>query len=1049
MTSHERPIPTRWSVTFANIALLVIATSLSARAAEPDSVGLTLFEKRIRPLLVEHCYECHSAGKKIKGGLRLDHREAWVKGGDSGAAIVPGKPEESLLIEALRHEASLKMPPKGKLPDAAIRDFEQWVKLGAPDPRRADDGKADSSAEIDIEGGRRHWSYRPVAKAPPPNVRDTTWPETEIDRFILSRLEARGLTPVADAAPETLVRRLYFDLIGLPPTPEQIDMFLADRSPEAWERLVDRLLASPQFGERWGRHWLDVVRFGESLTLRGFILKEAWRYRDYVIESFDIDVPYNEFVREQIAGDLLSAVHATGRAASSSPSPPGGGRAGVGGANVSVRQPAKLATDPASNRASSPAVTLIPAPSPVEGEGRNPAAVESPGRSASSLLAADQLKLRQRRLVATTMLMLGNTNLEEQDKPQLEMDLIDEQLDVIGRGFLAQTITCARCHDHKFDPIPARDYYALAGILKNAKTLDHENISKWVEVPLPLEPEQEAVFAGRDRELVALQTGLDGVRAALKKATAPTTPIATIVAVKDLPGVVVDDADAKQVGTWKHSKSIRTYVGDGYLHDLDEAKGDKTLTFDPELPETGTYEVRLAYTPGENRAAKVPVTVFSADGEKTIDVNERETPPIEGRFTSLGQYRFERGGQSFVIVANTGTKGHVVADAIQFLPTGEVAATAANAAEKKPPEKSVPESDEVKALREEVKRREGELKKFKASGPMRPMVISVAEKAKPEDLFIHLRGSVHNRGPIVPRGFLQVATPASSPDSPTIPADSGGRLELANWLASADNPLTARVMVNRVWHWLFGSGLVRTTDNFGTTGEMPSHPELLDHLAATFVEDGWSVKRLIRRIALSRTYRLATTGSAEARAADPENRLLAHAHRRRLDAECLRDAMLVASDSLQWKRGGQTYPAELAADYGFSDFPAIRSVYLPVFRNTLPDLFEAFDFADPSLVTGRRNTSTVAPQALFLMNHPFVLEQSRLVAEKLLAEPHDNARLTRAYRQILGRQPTAEERTIAGRFLETATSVDSTTRAGLWQQFIQSLFATVQFRYVD
>lgn len=970
------------------------------RAAEPDTAGMTLFEKRIRPLLVEHCYECHSSEKKIKGGLRLDDRAAWEKGGDSGAAIVPGKPDESLLIEALRHEGSLKMPPKGRLPDAAIRDFEQWVKLGAPDPRRADAPKPGRSAEIDFDAGRRHWSYQPVANAQTPAVQDSAWPITNIDRFILSRLETNGLRPAADATTEALVRRLYFDLVGLPPTPEQIDEHLADHSPDAWERLVDRLLASPQFGERWGRHWLDVVRYGESLTLRGFILKEAWRYRDYVIESFDTDVPYNQFVREQIAGDLLAS---------------------------------------------------LPASAPLKGEVRETGdGGESSTKAGSTLSAAAALKLRQRQLVATTMLMLGNTNLEEQDKPQLEMDLIDEQLDVISRGFLAQTITCARCHDHKFDPIPTRDYYALAGILKNAKTLDHENISKWVEVPLPLEPNEEAFFARQDRELAALQTGLDEIRASLKKATATAVAatMPTIVALKELPGIVVDDSAAKRVGAWQHSTSVRSYVGDGYLHDLDEAKGDKTLTFDPEITETGTYEVRLAYTPGDNRAMKVPVTVFSADGEKTIEINQRETPPLEGRFVSLGQYRFERGGQSFVIVSNAGTKGHVIADAIQFVPADDAASSPVIAAETKKTDKPLPESDEVKGLREEVKRRESALKKLRAAGPKRPMVISVAEKSKPEDLFIHVRGTVQNRGPVVPRGFLQIAT---SPSTPAIPADAGGRLQLADWLAARDNPLTARVMVNRVWHWLFGAGLVRTTDNFGTTGESPSHPDLLDHLSTTFMEDGWSVKRLIRRVVVSRVYRLAATDSSESRATDPENRLLAHANRRRLDAECLRDAMLLASGSLLWERGGQTYPAELAADYGFIEHLPRRSVYLPVFRNALPELLEAFDFADPSLVTGRRNTSTVAPQALYLMNHPFVLEQSRLVAERLLAEPHadDAARLTRAYRLILGRQPLAEERLISGQFVKTITIADSMSSADTWQQLIQSLFATVQFRYSD
>src|SRR5262245_43013038 len=371
---------------------------LLASPALAGDTGVEFFEKKIRPVLAEQCQKCHSAeaekAKKLKGGLFLDSRDGVLKGGESGPAVVPGEPKKSRLIRALHHDGDTRMPPKGKLPDAVIADFEKWVTLGAPDPRTASGGR--QAIGMSIEEGRKFWAYRQVAVTSTPKVDAAT----DIDRFIIAKLDEKGLKPAAKAGRATLARRVHYDLTGLPPKPEEVDAFVADKDPKAFERLVDRLLQSPQFGERWGRHWLDVARFGESLTLRGFILKEAWRYRDYVIDSFNNDVPFDRFIREQIAGDLL------------------------------------------------PASTL---------------------------------EDRRRQLIASTFLTLGNTNLEEQDKVQLRMDVVDEQLDVIAKGFLGQTVTCARCHDHKFDPIPTADYYAMAGILRNAKAMEHANVSKWIE----------------------------------------------------------------------------------------------------------------------------------------------------------------------------------------------------------------------------------------------------------------------------------------------------------------------------------------------------------------------------------------------------------------------------------------------------------------------------------------------------------------------------------------------------------------------------------------
>ena len=911
-----------------------------------DPAALEFFEKKIRPVLAEHCLSCHSVtaaqAKKLKAGLYLDTRDGLLKGGDSGPAVVVGKPGDSLLIRAMHFSGDTKMPPKGKLPAAVVADFEKWVAMGLPDPRTA--AVARKQVGMSVEDGRNFWAFKPVAAPTPPTVRGGA--KTNIDRFVISRLQADNRYIAPPAAPTVLARRLYYDLTGLPPTPEQVDDFVQStitNRQSAVEDLVDRLLASREFGERWGRHWLDIARFGESLTLRGFVFKEAWRYRDYVIDSFNKDVPFDRFVREQIAGDLL------------------------------------------------------PAATPDD---------------------------RHRQLVATTFLQLGNTNLEEQDKKQLRMDVVDEQLDVITKGFLAQTVTCARCHDHKFDPIPTKDYYALAGILRNAKAMEHANVSKWIEVPLPAPAEEEARFKAHEKLVADLQA-----RIKTAKAKASPKAVAKVVPVTDVPGVVVDDSQAKKVGEWQHSVHSGHFIGDGYLHDQDKAKGEKTLTFQPDLPAAGRYEVRLAYSPGTSRSDAVPVTVFSADGEKTIDVDMRKHPPVDDRFVSLGEYRVEKNGQGYVIVSTEGTKGHVTVDAVTFIPLDKPLPKAAPKAKGEP--------DTVKAL-------EAELKHLQETGPKRAMVMSVVEEARIEDTKVHVRGNVHNLGEPAPRGFLQVATtgPSARP-----PAGQSGRRELADWIASKDNPLTARVYVNRAWHWLFGSGLVRTTDNFGVTGETPSHPQLLDYLAAKFVADGWSVKKLVREIVVSETYQQSGVNELVA-AADPENRLFGRANRRRLEAECIRDTMLAVGGRLSPDRGGPTFPVTLAADYGYKDktAEARRSVYLPAFRNAFPEALEAFDAADPSTVTGRRNVSTVAPQALFLLNHPFPAEQAKHAATRLLAEDvtDDAARLTRAYRRAVGREPTAGEREVAARFLARTSD-----RNAAWAAVFHALFASADFRYVD
>ena len=944
--------------TTAFACLYLLAVGGGVFAAESTAEGLAFFEKKIRPVLVEHCYKCHSASsEKVKGGLLLDTREGIRKGGESGHAVVPKNLDESLLIEAIRYrDEDLEMPPKEKLSAAVIADFEKWIMMGAPDPRRAT-RPVSKPDFIDIEAGRKHWAYQPLKAPAIPEVTDAVWPSNDIDRFILARLESAGLQPGADAKKITLVRRLYLDLIGLPPTPKEIARFVDDKSPEAYENLVDRLLKSPRFGERWGRHWLDVVRYAESMSLRSRLLKHAWRYRDYVIEAFNDDLPYDQFLTQQLAGDLLET-------------------------------------------------------SSVDAQRQN--------------------------LIATTFLVMGDALLENQNKSQLDMDVVDEQLDVIGTGLLAQTIACARCHDHKFDPIPTSDYYAMAGILKNVQGLKHSSVSTTMEIPLPFTEEVKRALEINNLAVSRLQSEINELKPKIAgKGLLP-------VQAKDLPGIVVDNPEAKVTGRWSKSSGVPNHVGTEYL--FSSTQGSKVI-YPVAFPAEGRYEVRITIAQHANRAPKALVTVLHNDGNQSFRIDQRKAPGAfnkdrsDGYFQSLGFFEFPSGQWDAVEISVKGG-GAVVADAVQFLPVdndGKVTTPKISQSVKKL------SADEQQALKTRIAKLTADLSALQKRKPAREMVHSVVEKKKPTDLKVHIRGRINNLGAIVPRGVLQVANYGSAPE---MPSSSSGRLELAHWIVDPANPLTSRVMANRVWHWLFGAGLVRTVDNFGTMGESPSHPELLDHLAVHFIQQGWSVKKLIRTIVLSRTYRLSSSRGAQPK--DPENRLLAHMNQRRLDAESLRDTMLSVGGTLKLEMGGATFPANLKTDIGFQFQAPRRSVYVPVFRSSLPELFEVFDFANPSLVTGRRDVSTVAPQALFMMNHAFVRTQAKLTADRLLSDPllNESHRIDHAYLQILGRHATEAEVSLSQEFLKAVIDKAEKGRVEAWTQMVQSLFSTIDFRYV-
>ena len=948
-----------------------------ARPAEKiPAEHLEFFEKEVRPLLVKHCYECHSSkSDELKGGLALDSRTGWQEGGDSGPAIEPGNPDDSLFIQAVRYE-TYEMPPQGKLSAEEIAVFEKWVKLGAPDPREGEVARKSSSG-LDLQAAREFWSFQLPEAHRPPAVKDTAWPQTEIDAFVLARLEEAGLKPSPDADKLTWLRRVTYDLTGLPPTPEDAKAFLADNSPQARAKVVDRLLASEQFGVHWGRHWLDVARYADSNGSDfNATFFNAWRYRNYVIDAFNHDKPYDQFVREQIAGDLMP-------------------------------------------------------------------------------YSSDEQRAEQ--LIATTFVNIGPKMLSERDKEKLVMDVVDEQIDSLGKAFLGMTIGCARCHDHKFDPIPTADYYALAGIFKSTITLEGESqqyVSAWKETPLPIAPEHAEALAAHKQVVDQLKGQIAKAKQELKSAE---TRLAQLQSNSN--GVMVDDADAKKVGQWTESRYSPNFVGKGYIHDERSGKGEKSVTFTPKLSEAGKYEVRLAFAGGGGRDAAVPVRIRHAQGETVIKVDQSAVPPIDKLFKSLGTFEFEAGEAGSVTVSTEGTTGYVIADAVQFIPERKSAEVAkSDSPELKKTNK------EVNSLRKELASLEAKLKDVeKNAPPPAPTAMATREAPKIEDCQICIRGEIKIRGPKVKRGFIQVMS--NGPVEVENP-DQSGRLELANWIARPDHPLTARVMVNRIWQHVFGEGLVGTVDNFGHLGELPSHPQLLDTLAVQFVESGWSVKSMVRQLVLSRTYLQSSQHNAKAMELDPDNRLLWRAHRKRLPAESLRDSLLAISGQLDLSSGDSPVQGLGYLAIGNSNQSSSgrktdiqrRSIFLPIIRNELPTFLTVFDFADPDVVTGRRAVTNVPAQALFLLNDPFVQQQAEATAERLLndvPQPEgDKAdakatanRIESAYQLILCRDASDYEVSRAAAYIDAVSAEQSPQEA--WRQFVQALFASTEFRMLN
>ena len=1060
---------------FILLGLLLVGTPLPA--AEP---GAEFFEAEIRPILIEHCQECHSA-KKTKGGLRMTSRAELLKGGDSGPAIVPGKPKESLLLQAIAYQGGgeLRMPPKGKLSDASIAKLTKWVEQGAVWPDAGVGVSSGKSFQITDEQ-RKFWAFQPVLRPGVPAVRDTAWTRGDLDRFILARLEAAKLAPSKPADKRTLIRRVTFDLTGLPPTPAEIDQFLQDASPNAFEKVIDRLLASSAYGERWGRHWLDVARYADSRDARGVggdtDILEAWLYRDWVIRAMNHDLPYDQFVKMQIAGDLM----------------PGTGPGGF-----------------------------------------NPDGI-----------------------TATGLLAIGEWGTGDADKEKMVTDVVNDQVDVLTRTFLGLTVGCARCHDHKFDPISQKDYYALAGIFFSSKILPDPgpktNGSPMLRTPLISQAEQAerakitARIKALEAELATRETaiakgiatkrlpetaayvqaaweyaGMSGPRVALvefaktknlraddlaawvealrprtyqlmgklereafgmkafqiwtNKEGTPNAMIntgATEVAAQTYklpprsvsvhPGpkngiaVVWDAPVATIVSIAGKAVDADGTCGDGFAWQV--ANGSKILAEGvvnngQGAPLTGERLKNVAVQPGDRIELRIlPRAAYDCDSThiefeiadaagkrwnltKDVLANDRLNP-VPDQYGHPGVWRFMDMADAKPVPPSLAPLSPIaqIKDRNEALAKIDAFAKSFTAIDASSP--FYPKPAELAGLTETLPlRKERDELKARPMSPA-PMALAIQDGGVPGSMFpgiqdvpVHIRGSYTRLGEKVPRRFPEILAPANQKPLAEVTKGSGRR-ELAEFVASPANPLTARVMVNRVWAWHFGEGLVRTPSNFGQLGERPTHPELLDALTAEFIADGWSLKKLHKRILLSATYQQSDVCSEEVKTKDADNRLFGRANIRRLEAEALRDSLLFVAGRLDRTPGGISYP----------DFNTPRrTVYLRTIRSDKSNFQALFDAADPETPTEKRTVSTVAPQALFLMNHPFALVQARAFAASIQASATDEpTRLKTAYERLYGRLPTAEEQRVTLDFLKT----------GDWTELSRVLMCANEFAYV-
>ncbi|WP_414662327.1 PSD1 and planctomycete cytochrome C domain-containing protein [Horticoccus sp. 23ND18S-11] len=913
----------------ATFALLL--TALPAADLTPEQVEF--FESKIRPILVDACYKCHSVESgKSKADLRLDTRDALLKGGATGAAIVPGNPEKSLLIEAVRYGTEdLQMPPKdegGKLDPAKIALLEQWVKMGAPDPRTG--GKPHPQ---DMVAARSHWAFQPVTKPARPAVKRSEWVQTPVDAFVLAKLEEKKLSPSAPADARTVLRRVTYDLTGLPPTADEMDAFLRDKSPDAYAKVVERLLASPRYGERWGRFWLDVARYADT---QGYLVGNAERrfaysytYRDYVIRAFNEDKPFDRFVVEQLAADRLSL-----------------------------------------------------------------------GEDKSALAALGYLTLGRR--------FLGNQN-----------DIIDDRIDVVTRGLMGLTVTCARCHDHKFDPVPTKDYYALHGIFASSE----EPAEKPLLGPLVDSPAYQAFLKKRgEAEEKVKERARSEVEKFLRELRAKTGDY--LLGVHDAAQLPKDQKFELFAGTRKLNPEI--------LKRWQTLIAERASKPDPVLAPW----FALAALPEKEFAEKAPALIAGwssgAQASGLHDVKQHDPKAAGAPANAVVVEAFAKAGKPIATLKDAAAiYNQVFAEAdkawLAAIEAAKKAQGRAPDALTDPGREAVrqvlyadgaPANLSFDATAKMIKRqiddktsglkREVEALNWTEPGaPLRAMAL--VDKAAPANSRVLLRGNPANKGPEAPRQFLEVLS-----EGKRVPfKDGSGRLELAEAIVDPKNPLTARVLVNRVWGWHFGAALVRTPSDFGVRTEAPVQRELLDWLTASFVEGGWSVKQLHRWIVLSATYRQSSDEHPQAAAVDPDNQLVHRFNRRRLEFEALRDTLLAVSGTLDEKAGG------LPDDLTKEPFAKRRTVYGFIDRQNLPGMFRTFDFPNPDVSSSQRFATTVPQQALFMMNSPFAQEQARQLVRRaeFKATAADADKIRSLYRVLFQRAPERAELKLAQDFI--------------------------------
>ena len=1067
----------------ALLSLLVCGLLLAPASQAADEAGIEFFEKRVRPILVSRCYDCHS-GKladgetEPKANLRLDSRAAALKGGDTGPAVVPGKLKESLLVDAINYGDLYQMPPKSKLPAEEIAALTKWVEMGAPWPNEATSATASDDKKFDLAQRKaEHWCWQPIQQVLPPAVKDEAWIKQPLDRFVLAKLEENAIRPTTAADKRTLIRRAYFDVIGLPPTPEQVEAFVRDQSPNAFDKVVDELLTSPHFGERWGRHWLDLVRYAET---RGhefdYNIPGAYHYRDYVIRALNADLPYDQFVIEHIAGDWPS---------------------------VARRHPS---------------------------EGFNEA------------------------ILATGFWFFGEWIHSPVDIRKDETDRIDNMIDVFSKTFLGLTVSCARCHDHKFDAISQADYYALSGYLQSASyrlarfdtMLDEEPIARELTElherhRQPIVDAMAACLSSKlddfaktlAKDAPRLQTELRPVLGLPPQGTrsiqfvpwnadgptfrrvglgcvllgdTPERPISEMTAYyavrrdpmwNGLAAAPGAENDAGKLGYFRAGRTLKSEtftLKSGRLHYLVAGAGHVYAAVDSHVMLNGPLHGQLVLTTGDS--GQTPLRWVTQDlsayaGHRVHlefthkgDEDFRVLFAVEAEQTPTEIYEPSNALVAKVAAADNEQRDKVAVDQLSealirmrsentILGRNWVSEKAAliNWMLDHPLAAEAGTAEQRQTLADAMRGYLDERQKLVARIRRESRLAPAMWEGTPVDENLLIRGNPKTVGPVVPRRMLE----AMQGSRFGVQGSEGGgqrtnRLKLAQKLVSGENPFPARVMVNRIWHHLLGRGIVASTDNFGVLGERPSHPELLDYLANQFMQEGWSVKRMIRTIMLSSTYQQGSgtrsqgtgdRGQETAEEVDPQNLLFHRANVKRLEGEALRDAILTISGRLDRKQFGPSVPVHLTpfmqgrgrpAASGPLDGDGRRSIYIAVRRNFLPPMMLAFDTPAPFSTVGRRNVSNVPAQALILMNDPFVADQAGLWAQKVLAAPEQTTqqRIERMYLEAFCRPPTVEETIAARTFLDAQAQEFKDANLGddherAWADYAHILFNTKEF----